>query len=105
MVGSPFNTISESIHAGGTSTSAGEAAGPDKGTSGDASPSQVDTPAVPATAAGAITHTATNVMTTIQSNVIAVVVKLLLQCGTCFILTMMVRGCRWDLCASTPPHS
>lgn len=93
VVGSPFNTISESIHAGGTSTSAGEA-GPDKAIPGESSPSQADTPAVPATAAGAITHTATNVMTTIQSNVIAVVVKLLLQCGICFILTMMVRRCR-----------
>jgi hypothetical protein len=47
---------------------------------------------VPATAAGAITHTATNVMTTIQSNVIAVVVKLLLHCGMCFLVTTTVRG-------------
>jgi hypothetical protein len=89
FVGSPFGTISESVHAGGTSSSAAETGGKEAGLEGAAENEALEAVA-PATAAGAITHTATNVMTTIQSNLIAVVVKLLLHCGMCFLITMMV---------------
>jgi hypothetical protein len=68
---------------------AAETGGKEAGLEGAAEDEALEAVA-PATAAGAITHTATNVMTTVQSNLIAVVVKLLLHCGMCFLITMMV---------------
>jgi len=85
FVGSPFGTISESVKTGGISSGDGARTKEPADNTADAAGN-----AAPATAAGAITHTATNVMTTIQSNVIAVVVKLLLHCGLCFLVTTMV---------------
>ena len=70
FVGSPFGTISESVNAAGGTSSSVET-GRVEGAGNAAAADDEAAAAAPVTAAGAITNTATNVMTTIQSNVLA----------------------------------